>query len=259
MKFFSLDSPVMVFLTKMANLMILNLLTIMCCIPVVTAGAAITAMYYVTLKMARGEDPYIVKNYFKAFVQNFKQSTIVWLLLIVVSVALFLDWKILSAMELSGGLGKAAHGILIAIIIIVCIVTMYVFPMISRFENKISVTLRNSLLMSIVGLPRTVLIVLIHMLPIALIMATEMATPLMLLLGFATVAYLSSTQFVKIFKPFEPQEEPAPAEDEYVPLPFMVEEEEARKAEAEARRLQEESGINTESVEENTADTTETE
>lgn len=54
MKLFNLDSPVMVFLSKVANLMILNVLTIICCIPIFTAGAAITALYYVTIKMARG-------------------------------------------------------------------------------------------------------------------------------------------------------------------------------------------------------------
>ena len=64
MKLFNLDSPVMVFLSKVANLMILNVLTIICCIPIFTAGAAITALYYVTIKMARGDDPYIIKGYF---------------------------------------------------------------------------------------------------------------------------------------------------------------------------------------------------
>lgn len=62
MKLFNLDSPVMVFLSKVANLMILNVLTIICCIPIFTAGAAITALYYVTIKMARGDDPYIIKD-----------------------------------------------------------------------------------------------------------------------------------------------------------------------------------------------------
>ena len=63
MKLFNLDSPVMVFLSKVANLMILNVLTIICCIPIFTAGAAITALYYVTIKMARGDDPYICLLY----------------------------------------------------------------------------------------------------------------------------------------------------------------------------------------------------
>ena len=72
MKLFNLDSPVMVFLSKVANLMILNVLTIICCIPIFTAGAAITALYYVTIKMARGDDPYIIKRriYFQKLFQT---------------------------------------------------------------------------------------------------------------------------------------------------------------------------------------------
>ena len=91
MKLFNLDSPVMVFLSKVANLMILNVLTIICCIPIFTAGAAITALYYVTIKMARGDDPYIIKGYFKSFKENFKQATIIWLIMLVVIAIIAVD------------------------------------------------------------------------------------------------------------------------------------------------------------------------
>lgn len=236
MKFFSLDSPVMVFLTKAANLMILNLLVIMCSIPIVTAGAAITAMYYVTLKMARGEDPYIVKNFFKSFVQNFRQATVMWIGFLVVGVALFFDWKILESMAIAGTLGKVVNGILIAIILIVLVAAIYVFPVLSRFDNTIKLTITNSLRMSIINIPRTVLMVLIHLIPFAMILISDAMTPVVLMLGIPLVAYLCSMNFVKIFKPFEPEEAPMPAEDEYEPLPFMVEEYEASKAAEEAER-----------------------
>ncbi|MBO5999901.1 MAG: YesL family protein, partial [Lachnospiraceae bacterium] len=67
---FSMDSPLMKVLSRVADLLILNLLTVVCCIPVITAGAAFSAMYYVLLKMVRGEEGYIVKQYFKAFKEN---------------------------------------------------------------------------------------------------------------------------------------------------------------------------------------------
>ena len=225
MKIFNLDSPVMVFLTKMANLMILNLLTILCCIPIITGGAAITALYYVTLKMARGEDPYIVKSYFKSFAQNFKQATVIWIGVLLVAVALFMDWKILEMYELTGILGKILYGILIAVIIIVMVTAIYVFPVLSRFENTIRVTVKNARLMSILNIPRSVLMVLIHLLPVGMILVSDSMTPVVLMLGIPLVAYLCSMNFVKIFKPFEPEAEAAPAEDEYELPPFMMEEE----------------------------------
>ena len=77
--FFNMDSPVMRFLSRVCDLMILNLLCLICCIPIITIGASITALYSVTLKMVKGEETYIVKGFFHALKQNFKISTIMTL------------------------------------------------------------------------------------------------------------------------------------------------------------------------------------
>ena len=53
---FNLDSPIMRFLSKVCDLMILNVMCIICCLPIVTAGASITALYTITMKMVRGEE-----------------------------------------------------------------------------------------------------------------------------------------------------------------------------------------------------------
>lgn len=75
MSFFNLDSPVMRFLTKVADLIILNILFLICCIPIVTIGAASTALYTVTMKSVRDEESYVIRSYFKAFKDNFKIGT----------------------------------------------------------------------------------------------------------------------------------------------------------------------------------------
>ena len=69
---FNLDSPIMRFLSKVCDLMILNVMCIICCLPIVTAGASITALYTITMKMVRGEESYIFKGFLKAFKENFK-------------------------------------------------------------------------------------------------------------------------------------------------------------------------------------------
>ena len=68
---FSMDSGIFRFLTRLADLMILNILFIVCCIPIVTIGASVTSLYYVTLKMAVNEEGYIAKAFLKSFRQNF--------------------------------------------------------------------------------------------------------------------------------------------------------------------------------------------
>ena len=64
---FKLDSPLMNFLSKIADIMILNLLIIICSIPVFTIGAAVSAAYYMAFKMVKNEETYIVRGFFKAF------------------------------------------------------------------------------------------------------------------------------------------------------------------------------------------------
>ena len=77
---FNLDNPVWNFMSKVADLVILNILVMLCSLPVVTAGAAWTAMHFVTIRMARKEERYVVKDFFRSFKENFRQATVIWIL-----------------------------------------------------------------------------------------------------------------------------------------------------------------------------------
>ena len=68
------ENPVIAFLNKMADLILLNLIFLLCCIPVVTIGPAITALYAVSLRSVRYGDGYVIQTFFRSFKQNFKQS-----------------------------------------------------------------------------------------------------------------------------------------------------------------------------------------
>ena len=87
------DSPVMDFISTIADLIILNLLFIICSIPIVTFGAAYSAKYYVAMKKVRGEDSGTIKPFFKAFKRNFKQSTLVWIIMLITISIIGLDWQ----------------------------------------------------------------------------------------------------------------------------------------------------------------------
>ena len=165
-RFFNLDSPLMTFLSKVADLMILNLITLFLCIPIITAGDAMTALYYMTIKMVRGEDCYVVRGYFKSFKENFRQATIIWVLAVLVFLILVGDFSIIRSGVLS--FGQVMLVLLIVVAVIYVFTMLYVFPVLSRFENTVKNTIRNAFLMSILNLPRTILLVLINLLPAAL-------------------------------------------------------------------------------------------
>ena len=206
--FFNMDSPVMRFLSRVCDLMILNLLCLICCIPIITIGASITALYSVTLKMVKGEETDIVKGFFHALKQNFKISTIIWLILAVVGLILAFDFK---ATQLFQGNMKKVFRILNgAVSTFYLLLLSYVFPYVARFENTIRNSMKNAILISILNLPYTVAIVLI---PILAVLATLInGTTLMygslawILLGISCIALAHSYMFRKVFAKYEPQE-----------------------------------------------------
>ena len=97
MKFMSIDGPVMRFLGKVADMMILNLLVLICSIPIITMGASLTAMHYVALKVVREEESYITKDFFRSFKMNFKQATKLWLVVLVVGALIGYDIFIMTS------------------------------------------------------------------------------------------------------------------------------------------------------------------
>ena len=85
------ENPVIAFLNKMADLILLNLIFLLCCIPVVTIGPAITALYAVSLRSVRYGDGYVIQTFFRSFKQNFKQSFVVGMIGLLFVCLLFID------------------------------------------------------------------------------------------------------------------------------------------------------------------------
>lgn len=100
-RFFNPDNPVMEFIAKVFDLVILNLIFIFSCVPIITIGASTSALSYVTFKMVRGEDPYIWRNFWKSFRQNFKQGTLVWIFSILIFIFLGMDFYIINSQNTS--------------------------------------------------------------------------------------------------------------------------------------------------------------
>lgn len=201
--FLSMDSPFMRFLTKVADLIILNILVIVCSIPIVTAGAAFTGMHYVLLKMVRNEEGYIVKSFFKSFKQNFIQATIIWVIIVAFIGIFALDWYIFSTNN-SADFSNVMMIALGVLFIIVCMGVVYVFPVLSRFENTVYRTIKNSIFMAILSFPKTILMMACYAIPVILLLLVASSVPVVLMLGISAPAYLTAMIYNGIFKKFEP-------------------------------------------------------
>lgn len=162
-RMFSPDAPIMRGMSRIADLMILNLLFILTSVPIVTIGAASTAVYTVCFRFGSERESGVVRSYFAAFRDNFKTATTVWIMLLIVTAALILN-GLYFFLQVSSWLFYLI--ILFAMLLIVdLLILSYAFPLLSQFENKSLGTIKNALFLSIGYLPRSILIAAINLLP----------------------------------------------------------------------------------------------
>ena len=207
-KLFRMDSPLMRFLTKIADLMVLNILFCVTSIPLITIGASWTALYSVTLKMVRDEEGSVSRSYFRSFRQNFKQATLLWLGVLVVLALLVLDIRVLNGM--AGGTAPGLLRVGVEILALLGIMVLqYLFPSLARFEESLADTLKNACMMALAHLPKTALMTAaaVGAVWITLINNTTIAVGLMVwpLIGFALMAFGNSGILRKIFDNYVPK------------------------------------------------------
>lgn len=203
-----MDSPLMRFLTKIADLMVLNILFCVTSIPLITIGASWTALYSVTLKMVRDEEGSVSRSYFRSFRQNFRQATLLWLGVLVVLALLVLDIRVLNGMAEGTAPGLLRVGVEILALLGI-MVLQYLFPSLARFEASLADTLKNACMMVLAHLPKTALMTAaaVGAVWITLINNTTIAVGLMVwpLIGFSLMAFGNSGILRKIFDNYVPK------------------------------------------------------
>lgn len=198
---FKLDSPFMNFLNRVGDIMILSVMVILFSIPIVTAGASITAGYYIAYKMTKDEESYIVRGFWKAFKENFKQSTILWLIMLVMLAVILGDYWIvfLSGMKF----GKVLSVCVVVVSVIIAMGIVYMLPMQARFSNTVKNIIKNSFLMAISHLPSTVLFIVSFAVPFLLLYLVPQSVPVILLFSTGGLIFLKSFLYLRIFKKYE--------------------------------------------------------
>jgi uncharacterized membrane protein YesL len=256
-RFFDLDSPLMRGLSRMADLIWVNLLTLLFFVPAimmssVTAatmietkalpfwglaltwallllgGPALTAMHYVLLKMTRDEESYITRSFFKSFRLNFVQSVGLSAIVNTVAMILIADAYLLG-METLAQFPVVLRALMIAVSVYLFLVSLWIFPMQCHFVNTVGGTLKNSFFFAVLSLPRSIGMALLTALPVVLFYFFDLhVLPVLLMFGFSGPGYFCACLYNKAFKRFEPEVTPVADEDFHV---LTAEEEAEREAE----------------------------
>lgn len=204
---FKYDSPIMQLISRFSSLVVLNLLFLCTSIPIFTIGASLTALYDVVFRLDSSREGKIAASYFQAFRANFRQSIPIWLLFLFLMGSSCANAVILSGKGTTAGLILSVAGIVILINSL--LVLGYAFPLLSQFQNTTSNMLKNSLLLAIANLPRTLLVAVVNCFPWMLMLVNFYAfiqlSFLWLVLYFAAAAYFNSRVLMKVFAPLREQ------------------------------------------------------
>lgn len=205
MKGFSYDGPIMSFLSRVADILILNVLTLIFSIPLITIGAATTAAHYTALKMRR-EEGHVLSCFWKSFKMNLKQSTGIWLIFAVYCLLSLTSYNI--AAQMGGKMGTIIQGIVMATLILAAFLYVWVMPLQARFINPIKGTFKNAFYMAFKYFFRTLLMVLLNAIPVGslalIILFTGMrGLGIWLIFGIAAPIYWCAMTYDKVFEKLE--------------------------------------------------------
>lgn len=203
------DSFLMRGLSRFTDLVILNILWVLCSLPVVTIGAAATAVYDVLMRQAEGREPAVVKAFFRSFRVNFRQSTALWLILLVVGGVAAVDLYVGFFTDLAwdGPVRIVVMGFSVLLALVWLMVLSWVFVLQGHFDNPVGTTLKNALLVGVLNIPSTLLFALSTAACLWLTLSFPAAFPFWMFLGYALVAFLLTKRYLPIVKKLEPTQE----------------------------------------------------
>lgn len=214
---FNLDNPVFQILTRLADLVLLSVIALACCVPVVTIGPALTAIYKTVYDLTVERCGGIVKTYFRAFRSNFKQGMIVGLAGLVAIASLVCDFFLLK-LYYEGW----AYTLLVCLVYLLAFLALgvlaYLIPLIGRYENTLAQHVQNALILLVRYLPKTIAMVFLHLLPLILLLffpsVLIYSLPFWIFIGLGFFAQADAFLLKPVFEMLEKPKEEVLAESE---------------------------------------------
>ena len=211
---FRWDSPFVQKIAMVGNLVVLNILWILCSLPVITMGAATTALYYTIFQMQTNDEETVFRPFFRAFGKNFVQSTLIWIPTLAITALMIFNLRFLFAL---GG-SSLLWIVIIVMSVLFLLIQTQLLPQIARFETKLGTVIQNAALLTVLHMPSAFLMAGLNIIPIVIFFLYPFAfmrwLPLWVGIWFSLVAYMNGRMLLKIWKKHMPEEEEKPEEIE---------------------------------------------
>ena len=210
---FNIDSPLMQMLTRLGEMIIINFLCLVCCLPVITTGAALSATHRIMQDYVTDNEGSLIKTFFRAFKENFKQATITWLVLLVLAVAMVLNFIFVGVFlgDVMNGIPALALYAMLGVMSILAVgIAVFLFPLLTRYKNTLRQHVINSLILTITKPHLALAMVLLHAFPLLLLYffpSVFLQTLIFwLLVGVAFLIYVDNAILRKVYVTLENQQ-----------------------------------------------------
>jgi uncharacterized membrane protein YesL len=210
-KLFDLDSKFMQKATKFGDLVFLNILTVICCIPVITIGPAFTAMHYTLLKLYRDEEGGLFKTYFHSFFGNLRQGILLTLVYLVYFGILVLNYQ----------LGRRTENVMRIVLYVLPFFALvggmslcWLFPMLSRYSNTIIGTIKTTLAATLAHPFKSLMMTALMIAPFLILLLTNWGVPILMTIGLSLCGYLRVMLYDPTFKMLERVRDPEEDEED---------------------------------------------
>lgn len=198
-----MDTKIFRCMSRAGDLIVINLLLLLCSLPLVTMGAALTAAYDMSQRLLRGDGPPLVRGYFRAFRSNFLKATGLWLVFLGAAVVSVGDVFARRFLPGQGTVLVLAAGVQL---VFAASVMLYALPLQARYENTIRGTLKNAAIFAVCRLPYTVLMLAVAATPFAALLSVPVASKffsciasLCVFIWFAGTVYFNASVANRLF------------------------------------------------------------
>lgn len=204
---FKIERPLNRSLSKLADLAVLNILWVISCIPIITIGGANIAMYTIIIRMNEEYGGRILKDYIRAFKENFLPGLLLEIFVVILGGVLVFDYTIISKDIADRNMGNAIKtGFdIIAVIMVITwlLISVMSFMIYARFETSIVGTVINAMLMGISELCFAIPAVIIEIIPIVMFLFLKKfffySLIIWLLFGVALLRYINMCILDRVF------------------------------------------------------------
>lgn len=155
---FNPENRFWIFMDKVADAMIISLLWLVCSLPVVTMGAATVAAFQFSFYQVRDEEGYVWKSFFRAFRQNLRQATVLWMGGLAVGIFLAADLYFCMRIPISEPMRMVLEAGLGCLGLVYLLTMMYVFPLMACFQVTTKALVRDAFVMAVGNLHVSLLI-----------------------------------------------------------------------------------------------------